>query len=128
VRANEVAMEGYGFVLAAPRARLALLKGELDEVEKLLPLLTEYQRGQTWFALPSAATRLDALAALGDRETVEAEAFEVARPKTYLEPFALRALGLVREDESLLDQAVARFEAMHLDWYAAETKELKAKA
>jgi class 3 adenylate cyclase/tetratricopeptide (TPR) repeat protein len=126
-RANEVAMEGYGFVLAAPRARLALLRGELDEVERLLPLLTEFQRGQTWFALPSAAARFDALAAVGDREAVETETAELTRPKTYLEPFALRALGLVREDPTLIDRAVAGFETMRLDWYAAETKQLKAK-
>jgi hypothetical protein len=127
-RGNDVAMEGYGFVLAAPRARLALLDERLDVVEELLPLLATYQRGQSWFSLPSAAARLDALAAIGDRKTVEAEASAVGRPKTYLEPFALRALGLAREDESLLEQAIARFEAMHLDWYADETRKLVAES
>ena len=127
-RADAVALEGYEFVLAGPRARLALLNDRLDELERLLPMLTQFQRGQTWFALPSAAARLDALAALGDRDTVEAEAPVLGRPRTYLEPFALRALGLVRRDESLLDQAIACFEAMHLDWHAAETKKLKAQA
>jgi hypothetical protein len=46
------------------------------------------------------------------------------KPKTYLEPFALRALGYARGDEDLIQQAVERFEAMGLDWYATETRRL----
>jgi hypothetical protein len=38
-----------------------------------------------------------------------------------VEPFYLRALGIVREDETLLAQALVRFEAMGLRWHAAET-------
>jgi hypothetical protein len=34
---------------------------------------------------------------------------------TYLEPFALRALGLVREDASLIERAAARFKAFGLE-------------
>ena len=41
-----------------------------------------------------------------------------------LEPFALRALGVVREDEKLIAQAVSRFETLGLDWHAAETRAL----
>ena len=43
---------------------------------------------------------------------------------TYLEPFALRALGLVRGDEALIAQAIARFEAIGLDWHAEQTRPL----
>jgi hypothetical protein len=46
------------------------------------------------------------------------------KPKSYLEPFALRALGFARHDDGLISQAIQRFEAMGLDWHAAETKKL----
>jgi hypothetical protein len=48
----------------------------------------------------------------------------ILRPETYLEPFALRALGFARADHGLIEQAVERFEAMGLDWHAAETRKL----
>ena len=68
--------------------------------------------------------KLDALAALGHRERVEAEAVRLQQSGTYLEPFALRALALVEEDETLLERAIDRFEAMSLDWHADETRKL----
>jgi len=40
---------------------------------------------------------------------VEAEAPPLLKPRTYLEPFGLRALGIVREDEALVEQAQSRF-------------------
>jgi hypothetical protein len=43
-----------------------------------------------------------------------------------LEPFALRALGLVREDETLVDRAAERFEAFGLAWHAARTRALQS--
>jgi hypothetical protein len=46
------------------------------------------------------------------------------RPGTYAEAFALRALGVVREDEALIRQALERLEAMGLEWHAAETRKL----
>jgi hypothetical protein len=67
--------------------------------------------------------RLDVLGTLGDREHVQAEAPVLGVPGTYLEPFALRALALVEEDEALLE----RFEAMNLAWHADETRKLKAE-
>jgi hypothetical protein len=39
-----------------------------------------------------------------------------------MEPFALRALGRVRGDDSLIEQALTRFEQMGLDWHAEETR------
>ena len=68
------------------------------------------------------STRLDALAALGDGKGVEDEALPLLRPDTFLEPFALRALGLVREDAELVERAIARFDAMALDRHAEETR------
>ena len=43
---------------------------------------------------------------------------------TYLEPFALRALGIVRDEGSLVERAADRFTALGLDWHAARTREL----
>lgn len=67
--------------------------------------------------------RLNALVALGQHAEVEREAPALLKPGTYLEPFALRALGSARKDEKLIEQAVARFQELGLDWHATETKE-----
>ena len=52
------------------------------------------------------------------------EANSVLRPNTYLEPFALRALGIVREDQALIERAAATFGALGLAWHAATTRAL----
>jgi hypothetical protein len=107
-------------VVDAPRQQLALHRGDLDEVEALLgePAV----RRTNWFYLSSAATHLDALAALGERGRVESEAPGLVGGSVYLEPFALRALGIVREDEDLLNQAAERFSALGLEWHAERTR------
>ena len=122
-RAQELTTEGYEAVLAGPRAQLALARGEIDVALAVVPPFDEYEL-QTWFALPVAAARLDALAAARDRDRVELEAPPLIRPGMYMEPFALRALGLVREDDELIARALDRFEAMQLDWHAAQTRAL----
>jgi class 3 adenylate cyclase len=119
-RAEEVATEGYELVLAAPRTWLALLRGEIDEVDRLEPI--DLARVKTEYALPAAAARLDALAALKERSLVERDAPPLLQPGRYLEPFALRALGVVREDEQLVEQAADRFDAMGLEWHAEQTR------
>jgi hypothetical protein len=53
---------------------------------------------------------------------VEEEARRLTRPNTILEPFALRALGIVREDATLVERAAAAFDAMSLTFRAAETR------
>ena len=45
-----------------------------------------------------------------------------ARRRSYLRPFALRALGRVRGDSDLVRDALADFQSLGLDWHAAETK------
>jgi class 3 adenylate cyclase len=119
-RAGEVATEGYDFELAAPRTWLALLRGEIEEVDSPEPL--DLARGQNWFALPATAARLDALTALKERAQIERDAPPLLQPGTYLEPFALRALGTVRGDETLIEQAVDRFDAIGLKWHAEQTR------
>ena len=117
--ANAVAIEGYGLTIDAPRLRLALTRDRLDVVERLL----EESPPALYFAELAAVTaRLDGLAALGQRVRLEREAAPVLLTGTYLEPFALRALGLAREEESMLHRAVLGFHALGLDWEAERTR------
>ena len=74
---------------------------------------------------PVISIRLDALAALRDPARLEQEAPQHLKPGTYLEPFALRALGIARENETLIEQAQERFHAMQLGWHAAQTDRLR---
>ena len=102
---------------------LALHRGDLDAVERLLGELE--RPGQSLLRsrkLTPVAARLDALAALGRRDSLERDAPSLLKAGTYLEPYALRALGLVREDSTLLEQAADRFAAMSLAWHAAQTR------
>jgi class 3 adenylate cyclase len=115
-------MTGYGPLQDAPRVQLALHRNDLAAVESLLG--EPGVRRATTFYLSSMATYLDGLAALGERERVETEAVRLLQPNTYLEPFALRALGVVRENASLIERAAGRFEALGLDWHAARTRAL----
>jgi class 3 adenylate cyclase len=126
--AEELSSHGLASVLSAPRTRLAILRGRLDEVERVAPTTTDLQETHSWRALQEVAARLDALAVLRKRKQVHAEAPVLGRPGTYLEPFALRALALVDEDEALLERAIARFHELALDWHANETRRLKLQA
>jgi hypothetical protein len=116
------AMAGYGTVLDTPRVQLALLRRDLSAVASLLG--QPGVRRANWFYLSSMATHLDALSALGERAAVEGEAPRHLQAGTYLEPFALRALGLVREDASLVESAADRFESFGLGSHAARTRAL----
>jgi class 3 adenylate cyclase len=111
--------------LWGPTIRLALARGRLDDVERTLQ--RGDQIGSTW-GLAFRAARLDGLAALRRRERVEDESRPYASIRSYLLPFALRALGIVREDEELIAQAQERFAELGLDWYAAQTPLLVGEA
>jgi tetratricopeptide (TPR) repeat protein len=127
-RAREIAPLGYDAMLAAPRARLALLRGELEDVDSLVGPV-DLGESRIWFSLQSAAARLDTLAATGRRDEAEREATPfLGRGAGYLQPFALRTLGIVRGDEAMVENAVSVFESIGLDWHAAETGRLKAQA
>jgi hypothetical protein len=65
------------------------------------------------------------MAALGNRAWVEARAPVFLRPKIYLEPFALRALGIVRGDDELIERADERFAALGLEWHRTQTEALQ---
>ena len=97
--------------------RLALARHELGGI----PELAAHELDWDW---EPASTFLDALAALVDRERIEAEAPKWLQPGTFSEAFALRALGIARDERALLRQALARFEGMGLSWHAEQTRRL----
>jgi class 3 adenylate cyclase len=123
-KADAIGMEGYRQWLAPPRIRLAIARADRGELRRLVDAVGSGDLEPWAYEMPAAL--LDALVALGDRESIEAEGPKWLRPKSYVEPFALRALGFARADESMLADAAARFEGMELDWFAGETRKLLA--
>ncbi|MGZ6526618.1 MAG: ATP-binding protein [Actinomycetota bacterium] len=120
--ADAIGMEGYELWFGPVRAALAAERGDHAEVERLL---STFPREKYGFGDALAlAQRLTALTTIGARDLVEAEAPPLVRPNTYLEPFALRALGYVRRDTELLRRAADRFQEMGLEWHAARTRAL----
>ena len=100
----------------------ARLRQDRDEVRRLVASVQPgWLSGGTWTEWTAL---FDALAFLGDRERIEAEAPSWVRPNSYVAPFAARALGVARADIALLEDAVARFEALGLAWHAEETRRL----
>jgi hypothetical protein len=103
------------------RLRLALMRGDRTEVERLVdaPVARPFVWG------PSVvAVRLDALALLRRVEQLELRAPPLAQPGAYVEPLALRSLGIVRGDRALVGRARERFVSLGLDWHAAQTEAL----
>jgi hypothetical protein len=119
--ADELHASGFGVTFGGPRLRLAMARQDVGTIEELLADRDWYSR-QNWFLLPGAAARLDALAVVGNEEALEAESLPAR--SGYLEPFRLRALGLIRADELLVAAADERFRALDLDWHAAQTETL----
>ena len=119
--ADELYATGLGVTFGGPRLRLALVREDVGALEELLADHDWYSR-QNWFLLPGAAARLDGLAVVGTAEGIEEESLPARRG--YLEPFMLRALGIVRGDDGLLTQADERFRALGLDWHADQTEAL----
>jgi class 3 adenylate cyclase len=104
---------------------LALACNDVAGVRRLVDLIAPLEFMP--FEFDRSAALLDALVALGDRAAqIESVAQDSLSPGTYVEPFALRALGFARADRSLLAEAATRFEGMELDWFARETRQLLA--
>ena len=119
-KAYGLGMEGgrwYQGWFDPPKIRLALARHQTGELAELASADFDWE----W---EPVSTFLDALAALGDRERIEAEAPKWLQEGTLAEPFALRALGVARGDRALLEQALERFEAMGLIWHAEQTRHL----
>jgi hypothetical protein len=121
--ADELDMEGYGWVVEAPRIRLALHRHDLATVGRLVSESTSaIPRRQIWYFPAAVATYLDALAALGDARRLEVDAAEFLETDSVLTAFAMRALGVVRRDPSLIEEAASRFESFGFDAQAGDTK------
>ena len=119
-KANGLGMEGgrwYQGWFDPPRMRLALARHDSGQLAELASADFDWE----W---EPVSTFLDALAALGDRERIEAEAPKWLQEGTFAEPFALRALGVARGDRALLERALERFEAMDLTWHGEQTRRL----
>jgi class 3 adenylate cyclase/tetratricopeptide (TPR) repeat protein len=113
-----------GIWLDPPLAHLALLRGDLQRVDALLASSGALWQWTTDCSLYGIATKLDALIAVGRPSEAEALATTLLEPGTYLEPFALRTLGLVRNDPGLTERAAERLDGMGLGWHAARTRAL----
>jgi hypothetical protein len=120
--AEDLGMEGYGYSFDPMYIEIAVARGEPAAIERKL---NEWSPGG-FEDFDGLIARLNALVALGRRAEIEEEAPAILKPKSYLEPFALRALGFARGDDALIEQAISRFEAMGLEWHAAETGNLLA--
>jgi hypothetical protein len=122
-RGEQLAGEGHEGALNPPRLRMALVRGDSEALRALVQ--TPLHRSFVWG--PAAfATRLDTLVALREHEWIEREASPFVRPGTYVEPFALRALGAARGDDELLARADASFAALGLEWHRSQTERLLA--
>jgi class 3 adenylate cyclase len=119
--ADEASLKGHAYPLEAGRIRLALARRDMDG---LTELIRRDRSHRFIFDLQTFAARLDAIAALRDEMRAERESERFLQPGTYLEPFALRALGAARGDESLIAQALERFHALKLGWHAEQTRAL----
>jgi hypothetical protein len=87
-------MVGYGRVYSAKWLRLAIVREDGDEI---LRILGSIDPGWLTVARPElVAAFLDGLAALEDRDRIEAEAPRWLLPNAYVAPFAVRALGIAR--------------------------------
>jgi len=98
--------------------QIAIERGDQVEIERILEAMGPGELDD----VEGLIARLDGLVALGRRADIEAEAPALVIPGSYVEPFALRALGSARDDDETVRQAVARFEAMGLSWHAAQTE------
>jgi hypothetical protein len=122
-KAESFGMVGYGRLKFSRALALGRLRQDRDEVQRLVDSVQAgWLSGGTW---PEWTALFDALVFLGDWERIEAEAPAWIRPDTYVAPFAVRALGIARRDEALVSDAVARFEAMGLEWHAEETRRMR---
>ena len=99
--------------------QIAIARGDLDTVARIMdgwsrPGLDDVESLVAW---------LDALVALERWADIEADVPALAIPGSYLEPFALRALGWARGDPAVVEQAIDRFETLGLDHHADRTRD-----
>jgi hypothetical protein len=123
--AARLGMEGFGSIIDTPRLRRALHRHDLATVRLLVSAWTDViPRRAVWYFPAAVGTLLDALAALGETARLEEEAVKFLEDESALQPFALRALGIVRGDRALLRRAADRFRALGFERQAADTRVL----
>jgi hypothetical protein len=118
--ADTIGMEGYDSEFDPPKLRLALVRNDLAAVRRLVVGMIPEEL-EAW-AYRTRSALFDALVALEDHDRIEADAPEWLRPRTYVEPFAMRALGAVRGDATSLQRAATLFEGIGMPWHAEETR------
>jgi hypothetical protein len=120
-RRLEQVVEGLGKKGFEMRAsidlEIAIARGELGQAERILGAWDP----DGLVDVEGLIARLDALVALGRRDDIEAEAPKLLIEGSYIEPFALRALGWARRDDEEIARAIERFIAMGMDWHAEQT-------
>jgi tetratricopeptide (TPR) repeat protein len=123
LRVADYGQEGFGAWTDPQLITLAIIRGDRAELERRLA----DWRPDGLADVEGHIARLDGLVLLDRREAIEAEAPPLLLPGMYIEPFALRALGFARRDAALYDQAIAAFDRMGLDWFAAQTRSLQSE-
>jgi class 3 adenylate cyclase len=118
---ERLAGEGYDTYLSGVRLRVGLERGDRRSLEQLIELPIE--RALVWGPGIFAA-RLDALIALRRHDRIEEEAPPLVQAGTTVEPFALRALGVARNDDDLLARADELFAALGFEWHRAQAERL----
>jgi len=113
----DLGREGYDLRFAID-VEIAIARSDRLQLEQLLDSWTPGGLAD----VEGLAARLDALVALGRRADVEVEAPALVIAASYLEPFALRALGWARRNHEAISRAIDLFDAMGLAWHAEQTK------
>jgi hypothetical protein len=121
---EDFGMEGYDAWVLPSEVALATARGDLATLERRL----HDWKPEELEDVEGLVTWLDALVALDRKAEIEREAPALVKPGTYLEPFALRALGYARHDDGLLAQAIALFDGFGLDWFATQTRQMLSDA
>ncbi|HEX9824850.1 MAG TPA: AAA family ATPase, partial [Actinomycetota bacterium] len=121
--ADALGMQGYDLGMNPTRVRLALVRGERDRIGGLLEGMPPEELLGAGDAV-DVTSRLDGLLALGEWEAIEREAPSLVVPGTYIEPFALRALGVARADPEMVERATERFASLGLQWEIDRTPDL----
>lgn len=112
-------LESYRMWFDPLRAQLALHRRDLDRVAALVED-AESWRWPVYVHCIGVTTHLDALLALDRLGDAEREAERHGQPSSYLEPFALRTVARIRNDQALADAAARRFASLGLTYHASK--------
>jgi len=107
-----------GLTIDGPRLSLALARGSLPDGSTAAGASELAVVGGAGVPRRPSSTAGRARQARRGRE----DGAGARRAGSYLEPFALRALGRISGDDRLLDRAAAGFRALGLAWHAALTR------